>query len=92
MSQTLDILQKQHRALADYEAARERKRGARTSVEQAQVRAVVVAQRLAWIAAGGSEADFVLAPLLGEKPAAEPAAKLEPDEPAPTERPKRRER
>ena len=88
MSETLDILRRQHQALADYEAARERKHGARPPAEQAQVRAVVEAQRQAWLAAGGSEADFVLVPLLETRPAAKPPV----DDPAQAERPKRRER
>jgi len=88
VSETLDILRRQHQALADYEAARERKHGARPPAEQAQVRAVVEAQRQAWLAAGGSEADFMLAPLLDTKSATKPPA----DDPAPAERPKRRER
>jgi hypothetical protein len=100
VSETLDILRRQHQALADYEAERERRRGARQETERARVRPVVEAHRAAWLAAGGSEADFVLAPLLalsaveglGAKSAAELASKPPAEEPAPAERPKRRER
>jgi hypothetical protein len=88
VSETLDILRRQHQALADYEAARERKQGARTPAELGRIRAIVDAHRKAWLEAGGNETDFMLAPLLETSPAGKPA----PDESAPAERPRRRER
>jgi hypothetical protein len=88
VSETLDILRRQHQALADYEAARERKQGARTPAELRRIRAIVDAHRKAWLEAGGNEMDFTLAPLLETKRADKPPV----DEPAPAERPRRRER
>jgi len=83
MSETLDVLRKSHQALMDYEAARERKHGPRQPADQARVRAVIEAYRKAWLEAGGSEAEFLLAPLLSEGVAARPT---------PEDKPKRRER
>jgi hypothetical protein len=61
---TLEILRHSHRALLDYEAAREARQGPRSEAGQAAVRKVVEAHRETWARAGGKPEDFLLAPLL----------------------------
>jgi hypothetical protein len=65
---TLEILRRSHRALLDYEAAREARQGPRSEARQAAVRKVVEAHRETWARAGGKPEDFLLARLVGETP------------------------
>ena len=70
---TLEILRRSHRALLDYEAAREARHGPRSEAGRAAVRKVAEAHRETWARAGGKPDEFLLAPLLGNTPA--PVAK-----------------
>jgi hypothetical protein len=63
---TLEILRHSHRALLDYEAAREARQGPRSEAGQAAVRKVVEAHRETWARASGKPEDFLLARLVGE--------------------------
>lgn len=83
---TLDILRSSHRALLDYEAAREAQ--PRSEAGQAAVRKIAEAHREAWVRAGGKESDFLLAALLDGEAAQKAAPQVDGQPPAPDAKPK----
>jgi hypothetical protein len=85
---TLEILRRSHRALLDYEAAREARQGPRSEASQAAVRKVVEAHRETWARAGGKPEDFLLAPLLAVEAALKAAPQVQPEPPASDAKPK----
>jgi hypothetical protein len=88
---TLEILRRSHRALLDYEAAREARQGPRSEAGQSAVRKLAEAHRETWARAGGKPEDFLLARLLGlsevegldgkAAPKAAPRAETQPQNP-----------
>ena len=85
---TLEILRRSHRALLDYEAAREARQGPRSEARQAAVCKVVEAHRETWARAGGKPEDFLPAPLLEVEAALKAAPQVEPEPPASDAKPK----
>jgi hypothetical protein len=64
MSRELDILARAHADFLRVEERRARRRGPRDEAGRAALRPVIEAHRSRWLATGGDEADFALAPLL----------------------------
>jgi hypothetical protein len=64
MTRQLDILARAHADFLGVEERRARKRGPRDEAGRAALRPVIEVHRSRWLAAGGDEADFALAPLL----------------------------
>jgi hypothetical protein len=83
---TLEILRRSHRALLDYEAAREAQ--PRSEAGQAAVRKVVEAHRETWARAGGKPEDFLPASLLAVEAALKAAPQVQPEPPASGAKPK----